>query len=55
MNVPPAALDPMIGQARHAENARGGFLGEPEDAAAAAQCRPNAGLRIFGAIGLGLF
>jgi hypothetical protein len=55
MNVPSAALDPVIGQARHAENAGGGFLGEPQDAAAAPQCRPDAGLQIFGAIRLGPF
>ena len=35
MNVSPAGLDPVIGQARHAEDASRGFLGQPQHASPA--------------------
>ena len=35
MNVSPAGLDPVIGQARHAEDAGRGFLGKPQHASPA--------------------
>jgi len=32
MNLPPAGLDPVIGQARHTKDGGRGFLGEPQHA-----------------------
>jgi hypothetical protein len=47
LNVPPTGLDPVIGQARHTEDAGRRFLGEPQSAAAAAQRGSNTGLHIL--------
>src|SRR6266446_3689030 len=47
MNMPRAGLDPVIGQARHAENPRRRFLGEAQGAPPPPQCRSDAGLRVL--------
>src|SRR6516165_6206631 len=47
MNVSPAGLDPVIGQARHAEDAGRSFLREPQHAASAPQGGSNASLCIL--------
>ena len=44
MNVPPAGLDPVIGQPRHPEDGGRCFLGKPERAATPPQSGSNAGL-----------
>jgi len=46
LNVPPADLNPVIGQTRHAEHAARRFLGEPQRAAPATQGGSNAGLGV---------
>jgi len=47
MNVSPAGLDPVIGQARHAEDAGRSLLREPQHAASAPQGGSNASLCIL--------
>ena len=47
LNVPPADLNPVIGQTRHAEHAARRFLGEPQRAAPATQGGSNAGLGVI--------
>jgi len=46
LNVPPADLNPVIGETRHAEHAARRFLGEPQHAAPATQGRSNASLGV---------
>ena len=47
VNPAPAGFDPLIGQARHAEDPGSRFLRKPQRAAPAPQCGADAGLCIF--------